>query len=90
MIIATDAAIQTAIRNEARMTGYTVEEFSHVPGSFYVSKDKGPMYVVTIRAGVENCTCPYFEENGICKHYVRCEKDALLEAEAAERERYEI
>ncbi len=48
------------------------------------------MYTVTIRAAVENCTCPYFQENGICKHFVRCEKDAAIIAEAAERDFYGI
>ena len=33
MIIATDEAIQTAIRNEQTMTGYEIEEFACVPGS---------------------------------------------------------
>jgi hypothetical protein len=88
MIIATDEAIQTAIRNEQTMTGYEVTEFECVPGNFYVHTPRGEDYTVCIRAGVENCTCPYFQKEGICKHFVRCEKDAAMIAEAEERDFY--
>ncbi|MES2462249.1 MAG: hypothetical protein V4671_16810, partial [Armatimonadota bacterium] len=54
MIIATDAAIQTAIRNEATMTGYEITEFEMVPGNFYVHTPQGEDYTVKIRPGVEN------------------------------------
>lgn len=88
MIIATAAAIQTAARNEATMTGYTVEEFACVPGNYYVTSDKGAQYTVNIREGVENCTCKQFAKVGICKHFCRCEKDAAIIAEAEERDLY--
>ena len=41
MITTTDAAIQTAIRNEATMTGYEITESEMVPGNFYVHTPQG-------------------------------------------------
>jgi hypothetical protein len=81
----TQEAIDTAIRNAAKMTeqGYAVKQSQSVPEIWFSVKPGGKAwYMVDTRTGA--CNCPYFTQEGICKHRVQIDEErALLEAEQA-------
>lgn len=63
----TAEATQTAIRNAAKMEGYTVKQSEAVTENWFVIKESGKeWYIVNTLRGT--CDCPYFRQEGVCKH----------------------
>lgn len=96
----TAKAIATAQRNATKMfdQGYKFEEDETFTGSGFVFTPEGKKYLVHTpdvapytckEAG--KCTCPYFEQNGVCKHCYFAEwtlQDAALVEQAEQYEDY--
>jgi hypothetical protein len=81
----TTAAIETAVRNAAKMSeqGYTAKQSQGVPETWFAIKPDGKAwYLVNTLRGT--CDCPQFQNEGVCKHQkFIADEISLLEAEQA-------
>jgi hypothetical protein len=75
----TAEAIETAIRNAAKMSeqGYSVKQSRSANTLWFVVK-ADPRFWYTVDTLRGTCDCPYFAQEGICKHRVQIDEELRI------------